>query len=809
MRNKYINIAFFFLIVTFQLNAQEIRISGHINDSSSGEPLIGANVANKVSNTGVATNNYGFFTLPVKTKNDMSLEFSYIGYEAVKISIDVILADTIINVGLTPGVELDEVVVTAGSTRIASIEQMSLMHVQISDFKLLPSLGESDAIKSLQLLPGVSTGGEGQSGLNIRGGSFDQTLFLLDGVPLYHVNHLGNYLSVFETEALKDIKLYKGAFPARYGGRLSSVIDIRTKEGNKYSTKGNFSLGLLSSSILLEGPIVKGKSSYIISFRRFWPDLLTVPIGKLVWDNGIALGYNFYDNIVKYNHEFSNKDKIFLSYYGGRDAYRTVFKEKQATSVMTTADRIKWGNQLVSAKWTHIFGPALFSEFTAGFTNYRNSHIVSYDYNETTSNLTELSYTEQLSSINDLSLNTGFEYSPIETLGFKFGGGMVYHLFTPGQTTYITDFIDTERSEETFGNDRHNTVENFLYSEVEYSPSDYLDFNIGMRWTGYGTGTNYYQSFEPRLAATFNVKNLLDVSASYSTMQQYIHLLTSSGTGMTSDLWLPSTSGVPPEKSEQFALGISKTIGQTGLSVSIEGYTKKMSGLVSFKEGASFFAGTESWEDKLEIGGEGRSKGIEFLVQKSTGKTTGWISYTLSKTTRQFENINNGREYPFSYDKPHDLAIVLKRQLTDNIDFSASWVYSTGLPVTIALSKYKTVTTTDQANANYPEMFLSLNDYAYLYGNKNSFRMRDYHRLDVGFNFSKEKKHGTRVWSVNIYNVYNRKNAIYYYFGNTYETVKGIDEYGNHYSYIEETGYRLKQMSYFPLMPSFTYSYRF
>ncbi len=794
-------IAFIVFIATLRLNGQEVRISGHVDDALSGEPLIGASVVNTGNKTGVVTNNYGFFTLPARTSGELLLSFSYIGYETVSISIDGIVADTVINVSLTPGVTLDEVVVSAGATRIASVEQMSLMHVQISDFKVLPSLGERDAIKSLQLLPGVSTGGEGQSGLNIRGGSYDQSLFLLDGVPLYHVNHLGNYLSVFETEALKDIKLYKGAFPARYGGRLSSVIDIRTKEGNKYSTKGTFSLGLLSTSIMLEGPVVKGKSSYMISFRRFWPDLLIVPIGKAVYDNSIALGYNFYDNIVKFNHEFSGKDKLFLSYYGGRDAYRTVFKEKESSSTMTTADRIKWGNQLVSAKWTHIFGPALFSEFTTGFTNYRNRHIVSYDYKEADSNSTELSYTEQLSSINDLSINAGFEYSPLETVGLKFGGGMIYHLFTPGKTTYITDLMDTERTKKTIGSDRYNTIENYVYAEGNYSPSKYLNLNMGIRWSGYGTDENFYQSLEPRLAATFNVSDLFNVSASYSTMQQYIHLLTTTGTGMTSDLWLPSTAGAPPEKAEQFALGITKSIGHTGFDISIEGYIKKMSGLVTFKEGSAFFAGTESWEDKLEIGGTGKSKGIEILVQKSTGKTTGWISYTLSKTTRQFGNINNGLEYPFSYDKPHDLAIVIKRQITDNIDFSASWVYSTGLPVTIAVSKYNIMTTNDKNSSSYHEELVDLNDYAYLYENKNSFRMRNYHRLDIGCNFSKEKKHGTRVWSVNIYNVYNRMNAAYYYFGNVYT----YDQSG--YPISKET--KLKQMSYFPLMPSFTYSFKF
>lgn len=790
---------------TVLCHGQNIRVSGYVNDSLSGEPLLGANIINTHNNTGTTANNYGFYSIHVDG-NIAKLVYSFIGYEDKSLNLKV-HRDTTVNITLNPGVVLDEIVIAAGSAKIAAREQMSLMHVQISDFKILPSLGVNDAIKSLQLLPGINTGGEGQSGLNIRGGSHDQSLFLMDGVELYHVNHLGNYLSVFETEALKDIKLYKGAFPARYGSRLSSVIDIRTKDGNKYSTHGNFSMGLLSASALLEGPIVKGKSSYLLSFRRFWPDLLMVPITKAIMDGGVGLGYNFYDNIVKVNHEISDKDKVYISFYGGRDAYRTVFDDETGASYSKSINRIKWGNKLVSGKWTHLYGPSLFSEITIGYANYSNSNFAGYEYEEYDPALKESSFTEQLSSINDYSLKADFEYSPLTKINFRFGGGSVYHIFNPGTTTFIEDLSGTGYSEETTGNDNVDTFESFLYLENEISPTDYFTMDFGARWSGYGTPSKFYNSLEPRLSATLNVKDYFTVSSSFSVMRQYLHLLTTSGMSMTSDLWLPSTVNVPPEKSDQFALGVSKTIGNTGFDISVEGYLKKMSGLVTFKEGSAFFSGAGSWEDKIETGGIGRSKGVEVLIQKSTGKSTGWISYTLSKTTRQFDNINNGNEYPFNFDRRHDLSVVMKRQLSKNIDFSASWVYGSGLPITLATGKYTAISTNHWRNNS--EELMTYSSEAYIYEGKNSFRMRDYHRLDVGFNFSKEKRHGTRIWSFNIYNVYNRKNAIYYYFGETYETIRETDENGNISISSVSTGSALKQMSYFPIMPTFSYSYKF
>jgi len=310
--------------------AQEVLVSGFVKDSDSAEPLIGAYISCHENKYITSTNNFGYFTTKIKQGTNDSLIISFIGYRTDTVRLNT-KSDTTIVVWLQAGVTLEEVSVVANISQIAGREQMSLLHVLISDFKVLPSFVERDAIKSLQLLPGIASGSEGQSGLNVRGGSPDQNLFLLDGVTLYHVNHLGNYLSVFETEALKDIKLFKGAFPARYGSRLSSVVDIRVKDGNKYSTHGNLSLGLLSTGVLLEGPIKKEKSSFLFSFRRFWPDIFMLPLSSIALDGG-AIGYTFYDNIIKTNYEITSKDKMFLSFYFGRDAYSTNIHKKKSSS---------------------------------------------------------------------------------------------------------------------------------------------------------------------------------------------------------------------------------------------------------------------------------------------------------------------------------------------------------------------------------------------------------------------------------------------------------------------------------------------
>ena len=797
MRFKYIcSLIGAFLLYIEMSFAQDIKVSGYVKDSMSAEPLIGAYIRCPGNNYITTTNNFGYFSTKIKQGTTDSLIISYTGYRAETVRLN-IKSDTTIVIWLQAGVTLEEVSVVANISQIAAREQMSLLRLQISDFKVLPSFIERDAIKSLQLLPGIASGSEGQSGLNVRGGSPDQNLFLLDGVTLYHVNHLGNYLSVFETEALKDIKLFKGAFPARYGNRLSSVVDIRVKEGNKYSTHGNVSLGLLSASILLEGPLKKEKSSFLFSFRRFWPDIFMVPLSSIALDGG-SVGYNFYDNITKINYEITPKDKIFFSFYFGRDAYSTIFREKKSSSETDAKNKIKWGNVLFSSKWTHVFGPAMFGEFNLGYTNYQNRKIFTYDFKDAGNDIFEMYKSEYFSGIDDYTLSSAFEYSPLKLLKFKFGGGGIFHNFNPGKFTSKSNNGGVINNEDMIDYPRVNAFESFLYVENEIDPVHFLNLNLGLRWSGYNTEMKFYQSFEPRVSAIVEVGNLFAISASYSKMQQYIHLLTNSGLGLTSDLWMPSTTGIPPEKSDQVALGITKSIGDVGIIITVEGYIKKMRDLVTFKEGAAFFSGTAFWEDKIEKKGIGDSRGIEILLQKATGNTTGWISYSLSSSNRQFENINRGLKYPYNFDRRHDLSIVLKRRLNENIDISTTWIYGSGLPITLATGKFKALTSKKYHN-NTGSIY-SYDFDAYLYEGKNEFRMRDYHRMDVGINFYKEKRRGTRTWSLNIYNVYNRQNPLYYY----------IDYPENNSTPDGETPQmKVLQKSLFPIMPTINYSFKF
>ncbi len=778
------------------LTAQTAKVAGYVKDSQSGEPIIGAYIVDPVNLSFTNTNNFGLFSIKITAGGIQSLVISHIGYTAdtLKLSIS---KDTIIHINLTPGITLDEVSVTASVAKISDRLQMSMLHIRPSDIDILPALIEKDVMKSLQLLPGVASGAEGQSGLFVRGGSLDQNLFLLDGIPLYHVNHLGNYLSVFDSESLKDIKLFKGAFPASYGGRLSSIVDIRVKDGNKYERHGNFSLGLISSGLMLEGPIKKGKSSYLISLRRFWPDLFIVPLTSSVLEGG-SVGYNFYDNIIKINTELTAKDKIFISHYFGRDAYSSVFKEEANNAKTYASNRLKWGNTLLSGKWTHLFNSSLFSELILGYTRYQNTNYSKYEYNNTRDNYRETSMSEYRSLIDDYSFSLAFEYNPNNKLRLKFGGGVILHSFKPGTLRHESDFKNSEKTYETVKNPSVSTLENFIYSENQITLTKSWSVNAGLRWYGYTTENTLYQGFEPRVATTLAFKDLFSISASYNRMNQFVHLLTNSALGLTADLWMPTTPQIPPESSDQFAVGIMKSITDMGIEISIEAYRKRLSDLITFKEGASFFTGTEMWENKVVKDGKGSATGLEVLIQKTKGNTTGWVSYTLSKTTRQFESINKSKEFPFKYDRPHDFSIVLKRKLNEKLDLSMTWVYSTGLPVTLPIGKYQTIGSRRYYNNTGP--IFAFDREAHHYTDMNDLRMRDYHRLDIGINHSKEKKRGTRILAFYVYNAYNRQNPLYYYI----DYVRSDSDPDG-----SVTQMKVFQKSLFPIMPSISYSYKF
>ena len=522
-------------------------------------------------------------------------------------------------------------------------------------------------------MPGVQSGSEGRNSLYVRGGSPDQNLILLDDVPLYYVSHLGGFVSVFNTDALKNVKLYKGGFPARYGGRLSSVIDVRMKEGNLKELKIKGTLGLISTKLAVEGPIIKNKTSFMISGRRFMLDLISKPLSKAVLE-GVSAGYTFYDINAKINHKFSGKSRLYLSFYNGNDKISTKYSEKTGNN--TYKSRNAWGNTLVSLRWNYLPAKKLFVNSTLSYTKYR--YLLDTQFTGES-----LSYNQNtFSGIEDVLFKSDFAYT-IKQSTLRFGIHSIYHIFSPKISSFVKKSEDDSQNL-SFSDDIINAFENDAYIEYDVNLFKFLSMNSGIRYSSYFVEETNYPNISPRILLNFQLSEKQSIKTSYVNMQQNIHLLTNSGTGVPSDIWMPATKNIQPEKSWQATLGTSRLLKNRACEFSAELYYKEMTNLITYKEGASFLKESESWEDKVEIGGKGKSYGVEFLIQKKQGKMTGWLSYTFAKTDRQFDNINNSENYPFKYDRRHDFSFVYNYRIKKNVHFSATWVYGSGLPITLA-----------------------------------------------------------------------------------------------------------------------------
>ena len=784
----------FFILNSSIIFSQKITISGSIIDNETGEKLINATIYNKNTGKGTLSNNYGFYSLSVSKDQPTLLMVSYLGYQLIKKDLT-ITESSKINFYLHPENLLEEVIIT--STKEKPIEkrnEMSTVSIPVKEIEMLPALGgESDILKAIQLMPGVQSGSEGSSGLYVRGGSPDQNLILLDDVPLYYVNHLGGFVSTFNTDAINNVKLIKGGFPAQYGSRLSSILDIRMKDGNLKEFHGKAMIGMVASKLSIEGPIKKDTSSYIISYRRMLYDLITQPLSKLVTDGG-GIGYHFYDFNAKISHRFSDKNRIFLSVYLGDDQFNVNYKQKDNGGKLKVKNKLKWGNNLVAFRWNHTYTHKLFSNVTIAYTRYR--FLTEFSNKDTQDNENSKLFKSFKSGIYDTSAKIDFEYFASTNYKLKFGLSSIYHKFRPGVNKINREEDGSATIDTIFGNKDIYAFENAAYIENELKVGNRFSANLGLRATSYSVNQNSYYSLEPRVLLNYLITDNMSFKASYATMQQNVHLLTSSGVGFPRDLWVPATTKTIPEQSQQFAFGMAKSIEGGVYEFSVESYYKKMQELITYKEGATYISSSTNWEDIVETKGKGESYGLEFLIQKKEGKSTGWIAYTYSKSTRQFENINKGKVYPFKYDRRHDFSVVFNHKLKKNIDFSATWVYGSGNPITLAIGKY---IVPDNPN-NLPINSTNFQDFASeidIYGEKNSFRMRAFHRLDIGINFRKQKKRGTRTWNVSIFNLYNRKNPYYYFFD-----YKDSDNDASNELV-------LKQQSLFPIMPSISYSFQF
>ncbi len=780
-----------FLTGSIAAFSQNATLSGYIYDTETGERLIGANIYDLSSKNGAVSNSYGFYSLQVPRAEKTILVISYLGYATIEETVYPTKDQKLDFPLLSENYVLDGVELTA--TKEIPIEkrnEIGVLTIPVEQIEMLPALGgEVDVLKALQLMPGVQSGNEGSSGLYVRGGSPDQNLVLLDDVPMYYVNHLGGFVSTFNIDAISNVKLIKGGFPAQYGGRLSSILDIRMKDGNMKEFKGSGMIGMVAAKLSLQGPIKKDTSSYMISARRMLYDLLTRPISKIAF-SGISVGYTFYDFNAKINHKFSDKDRLFFSAYLGND--RSTIRKKGDDAFKNT---LEWGNNLAALRWNHVYGQKLFSNATLSYTRYR---FLTATEGEFTNNGEKFeSSSKFLSGIYDFGAKIDFEYFASSRYKFKFGGNSIYHTFKPGATTNRQSTNGRRILDNTVGSFDAFAWENSAYLENEIRIGERINTNLGFRGAVYHVNGTDYVSFEPRILASYLILDNMSVKGAYSRMQQNVHLLTNSGVGLPTDLWVPATDKVAPQTSEQWSLGIARSVKDGIYEFSAEGYYKRMQNLIEYKEGASFLGTTSNWESLVESDGTGTSYGLELLLQKKEGRTTGWIGYTWSKTDRKFANLNKGKAFPYRYDRRHDASIVVSHKFNKKVDMSATWVYGTGAAFTLPIGKYDII---DESSDSY----YGDNDFSevFIYGDRNANRMRAYHRLDVGVNFRKKKKWGERTLNLSIYNLYARQNP-YFYFVDGEEKQ---DAEGNFDGY-ERTF--LSQQSLFPILPSISYSFRF
>ncbi len=787
-----------FLFFTNAVCYSQITVSGFIEDKNTKERLPGVNIYDLKSQQGTVSNSYGFYSISLK-EGSASILFSMVGYKQQVSQIHLGEKETILNIGLESGIKLSEVVVTQKQKTVNNTE-MSVLKIPVKQLLQIPALmGEADVLRAFQLMPGVQGGKEGTSGIYVRGGSPDQNLMLLDDIPLYYVNHIGGYVSVFNPDIIKDVKLYKGGFPARYGGRLSSIVDIRMKEGNMNEMTGNVSVGIISSKFSIEGPIKKDKTSYLFSARRSLFDVFTRAYQKLILNDNASAGYTLYDMNAKINHIFNGKNRLYFSTYFGRD--RILIKQKDFDTSdgypynFKSKNDINWGNYSMSIRWNRIYSSNLFSNFTIGYTNFFYHSFSDIDNIEKQTGHTVGTLSNHFSSaINDFIAKADFDFYK-SNHQIKFGGGITKHRFTPTMNNIYQVGTNTSNIDTTFGAQKNKPTELFLYAEDEFKLTENLLFNAGLHFSTLTENKHTFHSLQPRITGNYAIAENYSIKASFSRMMQPFHLLSNNDAGLPTDLWVPATKEVPPQKSSQFALGIAGEINHKHpIEWSIETFYKTLNNLIEFADGASFFSGVADWKEKIVKNGDGTVYGSEFLLQKKEGTTTGWISYTLSKNMRQFDGLNSGNPFPYKYDRRHDFSIFISHKFNGKFQLSASWMFASGNAVTFPSNKYNLYVLGWENRWNNQNLGLInyFYDEVHIYKERNNYRTQSYHKLDISLDISEKKRNGLRIWTLGLYNAYNRLNTYYLYFD--------IDKAGNK---------KLYSFSLFPVIPSISYKYYF
>ncbi|RDB05457.1 TonB-dependent receptor [Runella aurantiaca] len=757
-----------FLVFSGDLYAQKITISGTVKDKLSGEKLNGIKIY--VGNNFVETNKFGYYNLLVPTQKAMVTFFSE-NYKSLNINVQ---NDTILNIELEKlNFDLEEVVIKAEKDSYA--DRQGNFSLPIEWIKKRPTiLGEADIMKAIQFLPGIQAGTEGTSGIYVRGGSPDQTMILVDGVPVYNVYHFFGFFSVFNPDAVSAVKIYKNDLPARYGGRLSSVIDLTMREGNNKERKSSFSVSPISGKFSLEGPIKKGKASYIITGRKTWLDLITTSLQRAT-SNGSFLAYSFYDLNAKVNYELTKKDHLYISLYTGRDLFKN---QDKIGNLESNKYQFDWGNHTVIGRWNRIISQKLFKNTTLSYTKY------SYNIENEIKSRRESFYSKIRSDIRDWAIKTDFEYLPSVNHTTRFGFSFTNHRFAPE----ILQVKEEGTTPTVQGRENPPVDVQDLQSYIEqtFQINAHLNFNGGLHYNALWVNNKFYHSLQPRINVNYDFSKSWGIRAAFFNTYQYLHLLTNSSLGLPTDLWVPITDKIPPQSANQLSVGISKKWGSWVLSADL--YYKKMNNQLEYGEGTSFLNDLSGrWFDKVVIG-TGESKGIEFFLQKTRGKMTGFVSYTLSKTTRTFQALNEGVSFPYKYDRTHNLSLNTSYNFNKRRELSFVFSLMSGSLLSLPTSRFSGIQpslygTNLSIQAAYLNYFNQLGELP----NRNNFRLPLYHRLDFNYRASKPKKRGERTWIFSVYNAYNRQNAFFIY---------------------PENG-KLKQFSLFPIVPSLGYERRF
>ena len=757
-----------FLVFPDLMAQNSHTIRGYVRTQESNEALIGATVAIPALGLGTVTNEQGFYTLQVPD-GSYTLKASYVGYETTNWPLIVEGSSQTINLQLTASSsQLKEVVVEANTLQQKlNDNQMSVEQLTTREAKLLPALfGEVDLIKTLQLKPGVQSGGEGASGLYVRGGGPDQNLVLLDDAVVYNASHLFGFFSVFNPDAVESVELYKGGFPARFGGRLSSVVDVKQRNGNNERIQATGGVGLIASRLTVDGPILKDKSSFILSGRRTYFDIFTRQINRLQEDNkeyNPIPDYYFYDLNGKVNYKLGEKDELFLSGYFGRDFFGFSDDDFEFG--------FNWGNKVGALRWQHRFSPRFRANTTLSGSSYQ--YTIKNKIDVVNFNLT--------SDIRDIGIKTDFDLVLDKGHHLSFGAMATRHQFTIGRLNFDSD--DDRLSFSSGSN--YDATEAAAYVSDDYQVNALLSFNYGLRISAFNSAGKTYAALEPRASAKYNLSENTSLKASYASMMQYIHLLANSAASLPTDIWYPSNKYVRPQRSQQVAVGISHLFGNGRYLFTNELYYKWMHRQIDFRDGANLFV-NDSLEQEF-LFGKGESYGNEIYLEKIKGKTTGWIGYTLSWTYRQFDDINGGRRFPTRYDRRHDLSLVLLHRLNKRLHLTGAFVYGTGNAYSLPVARFAFQDVEGKKATVVP-----------VYSDRNSFRLAPFHRLDLGVVFKLKPKHGEADLTFNVYNTYNRRNPYCVYF----EQVKDEEE-------DETLAFRAKQVSLFPVIPSVTYNFKF